>query len=503
MTPDFPKSWRYGYVSEDELTPRPRRRRVRDGHREGQPVPASDERGRNNSLRPHRPRRGVALVVVVTAITILAVFVADLIENTTTDFHVATAERDRLKAEYLAKSGLNLTRLLIAREPQIKGAVAMLLAPLYGGRQVPQLNVWDFADVLLAPFADRQSARAMSETSGIDFSMMEGIVDTGGTFEVIATPENSKINVNRPLFFAGLEGKKSIAMQMFALLGGYQSPASPYDPMFSARDPDGQYTTRLDLVSALIDWWDPDEMRSMFDPGSSTLTEGGSEDDVYRQYDDPYRVKNAPFDSIEELRMIRGVGDDFWATFVEADPSDPRSRKLTIYASGAVNVNQAEPEVLLSRLCSFVTAQALCMDPMEAAAFVSLLRTVKSFTMGLPLFASPDDFLNFVSIAPSAQGGPGGQGSSNQLMQMLMNILGPGNPLIKWPRLTLTEHERSTIRSMFITEAAIFTIQSTAHVGRARAKMSMVVNFDRVWTPPPGVPGTLPALGVGHHYRLE
>ena len=62
-------------------------------------------------------RSGVALVVVMAAVTIMAVFVAELMENTSTDFHVATAERDRLKAEYLAKSGINLNRLLIAREP--------------------------------------------------------------------------------------------------------------------------------------------------------------------------------------------------------------------------------------------------------------------------------------------------------------------------------------------------------------------------------------------------
>jgi general secretion pathway protein K len=435
----------------------------------------------------------VALVVVITSIAILAVFVAELIENTTTDFHVATAERDRLKAEYLARSGINLTRLLIAREPQIRQAVGMLLQPLYQGAQPPQLNVWDFADMLLAPFADARNAEEMSATTGIDFGMMEGIHDAGGTFEVIAVPENSKINLNVPLFFSGDDARRSTAMQLFELLGGRQSPDSPYDPMFSARDPDGQYTTRLDIVSAMIDWWDYDEQRTLFDPGNGTVAVGGSEDDVYGQYADPYIVKNAPFDSLEEIRLIRGVGDDFWATFVDPDAEDPRKRKITIYGSGAVNVNLAEPDVLLARLCSFLTEtpQPLCMDPLQLAAFMQLFSTLKSF-VPVPLFATPNDFLEFAS----------GKG---RVYGLLTGVLtGMGMPqLIAWTPVQIAADQRQRIANAFLTEASIFTIQSTAYVGRARAKMSMVVNFDRPWTPPRGVPGSMPALGVVHHYRLE
>src|SRR5690606_13671192 len=138
-------------------------------------------------------------------------------------------------------------------------------------------------------------------------------------------------------------------MQVFAMIGGYQSP-SPYDPLFEQRDPDGNFTSRLDLVSALIDWWDADTERTVFDPGAGEVTSSGGEDNLYQSFSDPYRVKHAPFDSLEELRLVRGVGDDFWATFVEPDPDDPESRNVTIYGSGSVNPNEAPPEVLLARL---------------------------------------------------------------------------------------------------------------------------------------------------------
>jgi len=487
--------WRHGYVRDDEL----RGTRIGDGSRKLGFDRAVCPHGaqHQNRVSENRPlserRRGVALVVVITSIAILAVFVAELIENTTTDFHVATAERDRLKAEYLAKSGINLTRLLIAREPQIRQAVGMLLQPLYQGAQPPQLNVWDFADMLLAPFADANNAEAMTASTGIDFGMMEGIRDSGGTFEVIAVPENAKINLNHPLFFTGDDAKRSTAMQLFELLGGRQSPDSPYDPMFSARDPDGQYTTRLDIVSAMIDWWDPDEQRTLFDPGNATIAAGGSEDDVYGQFADPYVVKNAPFDSLEEIRLIRGVGDDFWATFVDPDPEDPRSRKITIYGSGAVNVNLAEPDVLLARLCSFLTEtpQPLCMNPLELAAFMQLFSTVKSF-VPVPLFATTNDFLEFASGTGRAYGVLAGFLAAMNMPQ-----------LIAWTPVQIPADKRQDITRAFLTDASIFTIQSTAYVGRARAKISMVVNFDRPWTPPRGVAGSMPALGVVHHWRLE
>jgi general secretion pathway protein K len=421
----------------------------------------------------------------------LAVFVADLMESTTTEFHVAESERDQLKAEYLAKSGLNLTRLLIAREPDIR----KLVTPIYQmvvGRPPPQLNVWDFASTLLAPFANLKEAEDMLQTSGVDFSLMQGVKDTGGTFEVLTVPENGKINLNLPLFFTGDQARRSIAMQLFALLGGYQSPESPYDPMFSARDPDGHYTTRLDIVSDIIDWWDYDDQRTVFDPGSATINVGGSEDNIYSQYADPYLVKNAPFDSLEEMRMVRGVGDDFWATFIEPKPDDPRARKVTIYGSGAVNVNMAPPEVLLARLCSFVTNQPLCRDPLQASAFILLFNTARSI-LPIALFTEPDDFINFVSGTPSR---------GMDMYAMLATFL-KDSPLMAWTPMVIPKDLRPQIAQMFLTQASIFTIQSTGRVGRSEATMTMVVNYDKPWVPPPGVAGVLPPLGVAHYYRLE
>jgi general secretion pathway protein K len=422
--------------------------------------------------------------------TVITVFVAELSANTSGAFQVAISERDRLRAEYLARSGLNLTRLLIAKEPDIRRVVAPMYSMLLG-HGPPMLNVWAFADNLLMPFANYAGAKEASTSAGVDFSQMQGMVDTGGTFEIISIPENSMMNLSRPLFWQGDEARNSIAMQLYALMGGYQSQ-SPYDVLFNKVDPDGQLTSRIDIISAAIDWWDDDEERTVFDPGSSKVSSSGREDDIYSRYPEPYRAKNAPYDSLEELRMVRGFTDDFWATFVDPDPDDPRRRQVTVYGSGAVNPNEARPEVLWSRICSFVSTQPLCQDPLQRQAFVQLFATARGF-LPVGLFEKPDDFLNFVEH----KGGP------RDLYPMLLGLLGPNNPLLLWQAVQIPADKRNILRGAFVTSARIFTIQSVGRVGKANVRLNTVVNFDENWTPPPLTTGKMTGLGIFHRYRID
>ncbi|HMI91287.1 MAG TPA: hypothetical protein VK509_07985, partial [Polyangiales bacterium] len=85
----------------------------------------------------------------------------------------------------------------------------------------------------------------------------------------------------------------------------------------------------------------------------------------------------------------------------------------------------------------------------------------------------------------------------------LTAFLGPESPLMAWSPMQIPPDQRKQIEGRFLTEASIFTIQSIGRVGKAQAKISVVVNFDKPWVPPPGVPGSLPALGVLHHYRVQ
>src|SRR4029077_3237585 len=100
--------------------------------------------------RRRADERGVALILVLGSITLLTVFLTQLQEETSSELAAALAERDALKAEYYARSSVNLSRLLIAMEPEIRKSVSFIFQML--GQKAPQIPVWEFTDLVLGPF---------------------------------------------------------------------------------------------------------------------------------------------------------------------------------------------------------------------------------------------------------------------------------------------------------------------------------------------------------------
>ncbi len=431
----------------------------------------------------------MALVIVMTTITLLTLLLVDIQGMTTTSFLVARNHRDRIQAEYMAKSGLNLTRLLVANEP----AIRQLISPIYQamvGRPPHQLPVWRYADAVLRPFCDYEGTQSSSIGSDFGWDTSQGLGKTPGTCSVVGVAENSKVNVNSPLIRGGLEARVSVATQTFGVMGGYQTP-SPYDPLFDGLDADEQRTDRLDVISALIDWWDQDTEKTTFDPGSNQVTVGGAEDSIYTSFRDPYAIKNAPFDTLEEIRLIRGVTDEFWDTFVEPDSTNPDSRKLTIYGSGSVNLNDTPPEVVLATVCNYLQDQPLCSNPTESSKFIQLMSTARSL-FPFPFFTRSSDLLNFIE----------GKGGGRDLYPTLVSFLGEEHPLLFTP-VEIPDDMRSKLDLAFVAAARIIAIHSTGRVGNAVVRIRTVMNFHDRWSPPPPNAGSMPPLGIFHYYRID
>jgi DNA uptake protein ComE-like DNA-binding protein len=55
-----------------------------------------------------------------------------------------------------------------------------------------------------------------------------------------------------------------------------------------------------ELAAAIIDWRDAD----------SIVSDGGAEDETYQRLNPPYRCKNGPFESVDELRLVYGMDLD-------------------------------------------------------------------------------------------------------------------------------------------------------------------------------------------------
>ena len=397
-----------------------------------------------------KPQRGVALIMVLGALTILTVMLTEFQDESSAELGSVVATRDALKAEYAARSAVHLSRLLIAAEPTIRSALAPVFMMMRKGP--PQVPVWEFADQILGAFNDQAGTEAFQALAGVAVAEGKNLGMSGAGFELKIVDEDSKINVNvaaRGAAFA----KTRLAAQILGLISGPQ-----YDALFDGQDDEGQFNDRQTICGALIDWTDSDEEAYVCDPFSGQVRRGGAEDSYYQLQDRPYPRKNAAFDSLEELHLVRGINEDFWSTFIDPDPDAPQKRVVTTWGQGKVNINTAPAQTLLAIICSGAPASELCVDPIQSRQFLTAVTMVRSFTAGAPLFSSEKSFL-------SALRGKGMLGTVLKALQV---------PPVKF----LSESE---IAKVLTTKSQVFSIYATgkATSGRheTRVRVHAVVDF--------------------------
>ncbi len=413
-------------------------------------------------------RRGIALIMVLGSLAILTMMLAEFQADTSATLASAMADRDGVQAEYIARSSVNLSRLLIAMEPTIRKSLAPIFMMMQ--RQPPQLPVWQFADKLLAPFNDKDATTEFGNSIGVNFGTGKNLGMPNGRFELKIVDEDAKINVN--LGASNDIAHIRLANELMALMSPLQ-----YNPLFEQRDSAGNYHDRLTTCAAIIDWADVDEQQMNCDTRQTSGVSTSAVEDSYYQLlaVKPYRRKNAPFDSLEELHMVRGVSDDFWSTFVDPDPTNPDKRVMTVWGQGAINVNSANAQTLLGVVCSGAPATPMCSDPNQASMFLMGVTMARGITMGAPLFGSTQDFIQTVK----------GQGMIGKVLS------GMGlKPVTQF----LSEAE---FAKTITTESKVFSIYAVGVVKgykrETRLRVTTVVDFRS--TPPLGSGMPSPAQG--------
>jgi general secretion pathway protein K len=429
-------------------------------------APSRGERRRASRVRrqaraERAKQRGVALVIVLAAISIMTVLLAELQDEASSEAAAAISDRDALKAEYVARSAVNLARLLISIEPTIRSVIGPIMMMLTGGST--QIPVWEFADQVLGAFNDVSGTQSFSSLTGVDSSLGRNLGMKGAKFELQIIDEDSKINVNIAARGDAISQQR-LGMALVGLMAGDQN-----NPLFEARDGDGQFSDRQAICGALVDWADTDENLYSCDPRNSQNTGVVAEDTFYQQLKVPYRRKNAAYDSLDELHLVRGISDDFFATFVDPEPGNPRKRVMTVWGQGAVNVNSANAQTLLSIVCGFAVQtppQQLCIDPLVQAKFLTAVNLLRGFTAGAPLFSSPRGFVN-------AMKGKGPMGS------ILKDLLGLE---------PITFFSDAEVQKAVATESKVFSIYADGIVPGYRrmtkVRIHAVVDFRNA--PPPG-----------------
>jgi general secretion pathway protein K len=441
-------------------------------------------------------RRGVALVLVLGALAVLTVMLTEFQDEASAEFGNATAERDALKAEYAARSAVNLGRLLIAAEPTMRKSLGFILAAAFGS--APQLPVWEYSDAILGAFNDTERQKSFAAMSAVDLGQGKNLGLPGASFDLLIVDEDSKLNVNIPAR-GGYPPQRLLAQE---LLGVIASPQ--YDPMFEQRDADGNFSDRMAICSALVDWTDPDQDLFNCDLQNYTAQSASAEDSYYELLKRPYHRKNAAFDSFEELHLVRGMSDEFWSTFVDPEPDNPRKRVFTVWSQGKLNLNTANGQTLLGLVCAYATPETspcLDKDPGQASSLIFMRDMMLSFAPGLPI-VSPDLFIKILmgkaggsTGSKGTTGTTGATGGSGSMIANLIGMLMPGFKPINFGG------QEGKLKENLVQESKVFSFYATGRVksGKRETQVRIHAVVDYRNAPPPGVsrnPLTSPLAGA-------
>jgi general secretion pathway protein K len=347
----------------------------------------------------HVTERGMALILVAFITGFLGIVTAEFAYNTDVDYGAAANARDDMRAHYLARSGMNLSRLVIKVQKDIFDKYRKYLG---------DVQLADYLPMLTGIFGgSKEEVEGFAELiGGIDADNIKGLGLAEGEFDIAVTTDDGKINMNCA---KDTSGAKQLELMLTALVS-----APTLDKLFEERDGDGQFTDRQTFVRALIDWVDRDT--------AGYGNPGQPEDYGYESAASPYKARDENLDSLDELRLVRGMDARRWALFGGA---------FTIYGGCKVNVAAATDLFVLMALI-YQTAKdpndPVLRDFNKLAMLAA--RVAQARSLGV-MWADLGEFANFVKDPDAAlgdllggQAGQGGQGSSTPPPGQ-----GPGEPL--------------------------------------------------------------------------
>lgn len=412
---------------------------------------------------PRNTERGAALLVVMVAVAVVTALAVDLAYDTRVSLRIAANARDELRATYLAKSGVALSRLVLSFQQDVDAAIPTLP----GQASPPRPQIWRIVPVgsALAANLFAQSPPPSAVPAGQERPPPGASAGPQpGGFEAVVDDEGRKVNVQ----LDALGTNPILAAQVQSL---WQLICDPrWDALFDREDENGLRVSRQDLVVYLRDWVDVDERGSVLAatfPGGACLMltptnpfEVGFQDEnfPYDRGEDRYRAKNARMDSLGELHLIAGVTEAFMAAFGDA---------ITVYLprDAKRNVNETDKLRLLdlARIVSDPPTQPLLYDPEFADR---LQKVILEKTFGGMLSISPYDFGQIVAAL-------GVKVAMSQLSET-----SPQNP--------------------FTDRSSVFRVRSQGRAGDVTKTLDAVLRFDK---PTPGQVATTPGRLV--HWREE
>ena len=446
------------------------------------------------------PQRGVALILVLTTLAILTSIGVEFSFPTRVNLKLAENLRDEMRAFYLARSAVNLSRLLLHFQKQLDGAGGQAAAGLQkalgaaqaasggksgvagalagalglpGGGAAPSslgIRLWELVPIDSNAFgmvlggglpdgvdpaalgADRdpgeqaerlrqqaQEAEGEKRPPGappIEGGPLHSFGAFTGSYSSKIADENSRINIRG---LDGLGGQPlAVLIQLRAMM------ADPkYDFIFDEDDANRDRVRRDDVILALKDWIDEDETGSGIDPSNLRapfVNAFSDENSAYDRYNPRYKAKNAYPDSLQELYMVRGVNDRFMAAFGE---------RLTVWPdiNSKLNINTSDPLQMVTNI--LIAAQnpndPALRDPLLIRTILQEIQLRKMFSFfGLTV-------TDFISVLQA-------------------------NRVLVRPELA----QANSPNNFLGDQSDTFKITATGRVGHVEKKITAVVRYDEL-----------------------
>jgi general secretion pathway protein K len=390
--------------------------------------------GQDKRLRAAARERGVSLIIVVVAIAILTAVATEFAYNSRVDLQLATNQRDEVRAYFLARSGIGLSRLLLRFQKQVDNIQIPNLSDIFkalsgstgstapagtgalgatsptgtgapGAAPSTGLNIqlWKLARidcqmlqmmVRQQPFGTEKAPVKTTSSGGTDDPEVAARMARrsfggfNGCFLATIGDEEEKLNVNK-LNALQLTSQAAVA-RLLDLLADKR-----FEFVFDREDANRVKVTPQDVVIAMRDWIDEDDTQSALnltgqgDPFSKGFSD---ENSLYDRYIPRYKAKNAVMDTLDELYMVNGVSDRFMAAFKD---------RLTVYTdiNSKLNINTDDP--LLLRVAILAMA-----DPAKAPAQLAdpyfmedLIRRIRAARVMPGMGMSVNDFASLLQLA--------------------------------------------------------------------------------------------------------
>jgi type II secretory pathway component PulK len=356
--------------------------------------------------RELKRERGIALLATMLAIAMMMIIIVDFTSSTAMGYLSAANHANEIRAEYLARSAINVGLALIAQDTR-----AQLMQQM-GGTSGQNGAIGQQGTVGQNSSTPGQNS-ATGQTGGSSVSGQQQpdsfmsvwalpfppMPVNGGTVQLSVVDEARKFNINSLINFNPTMGivpqvtgtgnqPLGAATPIGAEPNGAATPtpAASSSPSAATGQP-GQINpvavmqlTRLvmllgispEIIPPIVDWLDPDSIES----------QGGAEADYYLKLIPPYEPRNGPMPTLGDLRMIKGIDD---ATFMKL------RNYLTVAPEPAVNVNTAPAEVLACLDDSLANNPNVVKQILEARA--------------IRPFSNVTDVLNLIGGAASQSSG--------------------------------------------------------------------------------------------------